>query len=197
MKNFLTVVFLVMFATSFFITNSAEAVDDPDSRYGIAAAVVQKNFDRPYAVDYKLTEDLLRSFKKVGVDSYWNDEVLAYLRDNAENSDVRLKVRDVAKDNRDLEDAFMFVMLNVESVKKVNELYEATARVSLDLIDWNPDKIVSLDLNSEWSSEKINTFNRTFKCVAETEDEAIHNAKEHALSEIVSTVAAQAGKKVK
>lgn len=153
-------------------------VNESNSRGGIMVAVVQKNPDGSYSYTPEMGDYLNAKLKFIGLKPVTNDNVMNYLIYHATDPDVRVKARAVAKDNRESENALMRGVLNVESVRKVNGLYEATVNASFE--------VIGLD------SSEVDVFSKWVKGVAATEREAIYNAKENATREAMDSLARQA-----
>lgn len=153
-------------------------VNDSNLRGGIMVAVVQKSPGASYSYDPTMGDYLNAKLKLVGFRAMTNDNVVNYLIYHATDADVRIKARAVAKENRESENALLRGVLNVESVRKVNGLYEAVVNVSFELI--------GLD------SSEVDVFTKYVKGVAATENEAIFNAKETATREAMESLAKQA-----
>ena len=154
-------------------------VNDSNSRGGIMVAVVQKSSGASsYSYDPTMGDYLNAKLKLVGFQAVTNDNVVNYLIYHATDADVRVKARAVAKENRESENALLRGVLNVESVRKINGLYEAVVNVSFELI--------GLD------SSEVDVFTKYVKGVAATENEAIFNAKETATREAMESLAKQA-----
>lgn len=153
-------------------------VNDSNSRGGIMVAVVQKNLGGSYSYDPTMGDYLNAKLKLVGLKPVMNDSVAHYLAHNATDPDIRVKSRAIAKENRESENALLRGVLNLESVRKVNGLYEATVNASFE--------VIGLD------SSEVDIFSKWVKGVATTESEAIYNAKENATREAMDSLARQA-----
>ena len=153
-------------------------VNESNSRGGIMVAVVQKNPGGSYSYDPTIGDYLNAKLKLVGFKAVTNDSVVQYLIYHATDPDVRIKARAIAKENREVENALLRGVLDIESVRKVNGLYEATINASFELI--------GLD------SSEVDVYSKYIKGVAATEREAIFNAKENATREAMESLAKQA-----
>ena len=153
-------------------------VNDSNSRGGIMVAVVEKSPGGSYHYDPTIGDYLNSKLKLVGFKALTNDNVVKYLLYHATDPDVRIKARAIAKENREAENALLRGVLDVESVVKDKELYEATINASFELI--------GLD------SSEVDVFTKYVKGVAATEREAILNAKESATREAMESLAKQA-----
>ena len=145
-------------------------VNDSNSRGGIMVAVVQRDRGGSYSYEPTMGDYLNAKLKLTGFRAVTNDNVLQYLVYHATDPDVRVKARAVAKDLRGV--------LNVDSVNKVNGLYEATVQASFELI--------GLD------SSEVDVYSKYVKGVAATEREAIFNAKGNATREAMESLSKQA-----
>ena len=152
-------------------------VNDSNSRGGIMTAVIEKNRG-VYSYSPEFGDYLNAKLKLVGLRAVTNDNVVDYLTKNYSDPDVRIKARAIAKENREIENALLRGVLDVESVKKSGGVYEAVVNASFELI--------GLD------SSEVDVYSKHVKGVAATENEAIFNAKENATREAMESLAKQA-----
>ncbi|MBQ6130837.1 MAG: hypothetical protein IJL12_00610 [Selenomonadaceae bacterium] len=152
-------------------------VNDSNSRGGIMTAVIEKNRG-VYNYSPEFGDYLNAKLKLVGLRAVTNDNVVDYLTKNYSDPDVRIKARAIAKENREIENALLRGVLDVESVKKSGGVYEAVVNASFELI--------GLD------SSEVDVYSKHVKGVAATENEAIFNAKENATREAMESLAKQA-----
>ncbi|MBQ7493273.1 MAG: hypothetical protein IJT47_02465 [Selenomonadaceae bacterium] len=152
-------------------------VNDSNSRGGIMTAVIEKNRG-VYNYSPEFGDYLNAKLKFVGLRAVTNDNVVDYLTKNYSDPDVRIKARAIAKENREIENALLRGVLDVESVKKSGGVYEAVVNASFELI--------GLD------SSEVDVYSKHVKGVAATENEAIFNAKENATREAMESLAKQA-----
>ena len=152
-------------------------VNDSNSRGGIMTAVIEKNRG-VYSYSPEFGDYLNAKLKLVGLRAVTNDNVVDYLTKNYSDPDVRIKARAIAKENREIENALLRGVLDVESVKKSGGVYEAVVNASFELI--------GLD------SSEVDVYSKYVKGVAATENEAIFNAKENATREAMESLAKQA-----
>ena len=152
-------------------------VNDSNSRGGIMTAVIEKNRG-VYSYSPEFGDYLNAKLKLVGLRAVTNDNVVDYLTKNYSDPDVRIKARAIAKENREIENALLRGVLDVESVKKSGGVYEAVVNASFELI--------GLD------SSEVDVYSKYVKGVAATESEAIFNAKENATREAMESLAKQA-----
>ena len=153
-------------------------VNDSNARGGIITAVVQKNPDGPYSYDTEMGTYLDAKLRFAGFKASPNDNVSNYLLSHASDSDVSLKARVVARENRESQNALMRGVLEIESVEKSGNFYEAVVKTSFELI--------GID------SSEVDAFTKYVKGVGNTKNEAIENAKEAATREAMETLAKQA-----
>ena len=157
----------------------AANVSDSNSRGGIMVAVVKKDLGASaYSYDSQIGDYLNAKLKFVGFNTVTNDEVVSYLLNHANDPDVRIKSRAIAKGLNRQENALLRGVLVMDSVKKVNGFYEAVVNTSFELI--------GLD------SSNVDVFTKYVKGVGSTEREAIENAKESATREAMESLARQA-----
>ena len=153
-------------------------VNESNSRGGIIVAVVQKDRSGSYSYEPTMGDYLNAKLKLIGFKALTNDNVVQYLIHHGADPDVRIRARAIAKEYREAENALLRGVLNVESVSKVDKVYEATVNASFELI--------GLD------SSEVDVFTKYVKGVAKTEREAIENAKENATREAMESLAKQA-----
>lgn len=153
---------------------------DSNSRSGIMVAVVKKDFgSSSYSYDSQIGDYLNAKLRFVGFNAVTNDNVVNYLVSHANDPDVRIKARAIAKDplNREETNALLRGVLEIDSVKKVGGFYEAVVNTSFELI--------GLD------SSYVDVFTKYVKGAGATEREAIENAKESATREAMESLARQ------
>ncbi|MBE8955080.1 MAG: hypothetical protein SR2Q5_05320 [Quinella sp. 2Q5] len=153
-------------------------VNDSNSRGGIMVAVVRRNSDGTCSYDAAIGDYINDKLKAIGLKPYVNDSVNAYIARHADDPDVRVHARTIARDNREAENALLRGVTGVESVRKVAGLYEATVNVSFELI--------GLD------SSDVDVYTRTAVGVGSTRQAAIDSAKEVAVREAIDSLARQA-----
>lgn len=154
-------------------------VNDSNARGGIMVAVVEKKYGASsYTYDPKIGDYLNQKLKFVGFDAVTNDEVVQYLMYHANDPEVRIKARAIAKGLNRQENALLRGVLEIDSVKKNGGFYEAVVNTSFELI--------GLD------SSNVDVFTKYVKGVGSTEREAIENAKESATREAMESLARQA-----
>lgn len=153
-------------------------VNESNSRGGIMVAVVRKNFDGTCSYDPTVGDYINDKLKAIGLKPYVNDNVNGYIANHANDPDVRVKARAVAKDNREAENALLRGVTGVESVNRVGNFYEAIVNVSFELI--------GLD------SSDVDVYSKTVRGVGSDRQSAIDNAKETAAREAIDSLARQA-----
>lgn len=153
-------------------------VNESNSRGGIMTAVVLKNSDGSCTYTPEFGDYINARLKQVGFAAVTNDSVVEYLIYHASDADIRIKARTIAKDNREAENALLRGVLEVSSVQKVGNAYEATVNASFELI--------GLD------SSTVDVFSKYIKGAAATQAEAVEVAKENATREAMDSLARQA-----
>ena len=153
-------------------------VNDSNSRGGIMVAVVRKNSDGTCSYDPTIGDYINAKLKFIGLKPYVNDNVSSYIALHADDPDVRVRARAVAKDNREAENALLRGVTGVESVRRVGGLYEAVVNVSFELI--------GLD------SSEVDVFTKSVRGVGVDKISAVENATETAAREAIDSLARQA-----
>lgn len=153
-------------------------VNESNSRGGIMVAVLRKNSDGTCTYDATIGDYINDKLKSIGLKPYVNDSVNGYIALHADEPDVRVQARAVAKDNREAENALLRGVTGVESVRKVNGLYEAIVNVSFELI--------GLD------SSDVDVFTKSVRGIGSDRQSAVENARETAVREAIDSLARQA-----
>lgn len=153
-------------------------VNDSNSRGGIMVAVVRRNSDGSCSYDPTIGDYINAKLKFIGLKPYVNDNVNGYIALHADDPDVRVRARAVAKDNREAENALLRGVTGVESVRRVGGVYEAVVNVSFELI--------GLD------SSDVDVFTKTVRGVGVDKISAVENARELAAREAIDSLARQA-----
>lgn len=154
-------------------------VNSSDMRGGIVTAILQKE-NGSYSYDTTFGRYISSRLKLSGLRALVDDEVTDYLIKNFNDPNVDLKARAIARDSEDRSgNAFLRGVLSVESVKGTTDRkYEALVRASFELVGF--------------ASNDIDVFDKYFKAIGNTSDEAILLAKENATAEAMDSLAKQA-----
>lgn len=154
-------------------------VNSSDMRGGIVTAIIQKE-NGIYSYDSTFGRYVNSRLKLSGLKALANDELTEYLVKNYNDPNVDLKARALARDSEDRSgNAFLRGTLSVESVQAtVDSKYEALVRASFELIGFE--------------TNDIDVFDKYFKAIGSTQDEAIRQAKENATAEAMDSLAKQA-----
>ena len=153
-------------------------VNESNSRGGIMVAVVRKNPDGTCEYDATVGDYINDKLKAIGLKPYVNDTVNGYIARHADEPDVRVKARAVARANRESENALLRGVTGVESVRRVDGFYEAIVNVSFELI--------GID------SGDVDVYSKTVRGVGYDRQSAVDNARECAVREAVDSLARQA-----
>ena len=162
---------------------SAIEANIPDSnvRGRVMVAVVAKDMDGNYT--YSDREDSLADYlnhklRDKNFVTVRNDDVVKHLLYHSNDPDFRIETRRIARESRTSENSLMRGVLATESVRRVNNVYEATVKASFE--------VIGLD------SDVSDNFSKYAKAVAPTPDDAIEAAKEKVVGEAFESLSAQA-----